>query len=75
MNECGVDPGIDHMSTMEIIERLRDDKSEILSYESFTGGILAPESPLEISQSSSSSPFLLVLDHLSCFETNFPLLG
>ncbi|MDG1880723.1 MAG: saccharopine dehydrogenase C-terminal domain-containing protein [Schleiferiaceae bacterium] len=44
MNECGVDPGIDHMSTMEIIERLRDDKSEILSYESFTGGILAPES-------------------------------
>ncbi|CAI8299871.1 MAG: Uncharacterised protein [Owenweeksia sp. TMED14] len=44
MNECGVDPGIDHMSTMEIIERLRDDNSEILSYESFTGGILAPES-------------------------------
>ena len=44
LNECGVDPGIDHMSTMEIVERLKSEGSKILSYESFTGGILAPES-------------------------------
>lgn len=45
LNECGVDPGIDHMSTMEIIEKIRAQGGEITSYESFCGGILAPESP------------------------------
>lgn len=45
VNECGVDPGIDHMSTMEILHRLRGQGAEITSYESFCGGILAPESP------------------------------
>ncbi len=45
LNECGVDPGIDHMSTMEIIENIRGIGGEITSYESFCGGILAPESP------------------------------
>ena len=45
LNECGVDPGIDHMSTMEILEKLRAKGAEITSYESFCGGILAPESP------------------------------
>jgi len=45
LNECGVDPGIDHMSTMEILEKIRQKGGEITSYESFCGGILAPESP------------------------------
>jgi saccharopine dehydrogenase-like NADP-dependent oxidoreductase len=45
VNECGVDPGIDHMSTMEILNRLRREGATITSYESFCGGILAPESP------------------------------
>ncbi|MDG1252607.1 MAG: saccharopine dehydrogenase C-terminal domain-containing protein [Schleiferiaceae bacterium] len=45
LNECGVDPGIDHMSTMEILEKIRAKGGEITSYESFCGGILAPESP------------------------------
>ncbi len=45
LNECGVDPGIDHMSTMEILEKIRLEGGEITSYESFCGGILAPESP------------------------------
>ncbi|MGA1380035.1 MAG: saccharopine dehydrogenase family protein [Schleiferiaceae bacterium] len=45
VNECGVDPGIDHMSTMEILHRLRREGAEVTSYESFCGGILAPESP------------------------------
>ncbi|MDA0362913.1 MAG: saccharopine dehydrogenase NADP-binding domain-containing protein [Bacteroidetes bacterium] len=45
LNECGVDPGIDHMSTMEILEKIRQKGGEITSYESFCGGILTPESP------------------------------
>lgn len=45
VNECGVDPGIDHMSTMEILHRLKREGARVTSYESFCGGILAPESP------------------------------
>jgi saccharopine dehydrogenase-like NADP-dependent oxidoreductase len=45
VNECGVDPGIDHMSTMELLHRLRREGALVTSYESFCGGILAPESP------------------------------
>ena len=45
VNECGVDPGIDHMSTMELLHRLGREGAQVTSYESFCGGILAPESP------------------------------
>jgi len=41
MMEMGLDPGIDHMSAMRIIDRLRK-KYEIKSFESYTGGLLAP---------------------------------
>jgi saccharopine dehydrogenase-like NADP-dependent oxidoreductase len=44
MNEIGVDPGIDHMSAMEIIDRVRDNDAKMLLFESFTGGLVAPES-------------------------------
>ncbi|MBT8266234.1 MAG: saccharopine dehydrogenase NADP-binding domain-containing protein [Bacteroidia bacterium] len=44
MNEIGVDPGIDHMSAMQVIDRIRDNGGEILLFESFTGGLVAPES-------------------------------
>lgn len=44
MNEIGVDPGIDHMSAMHVIDRIRDDGGKILLFESFTGGLVAPES-------------------------------
>ena len=44
MNEIGVDPGIDHMSAMQVIDRIRDKGGEILLFESFTGGLVAPES-------------------------------
>lgn len=43
MNEIGVDPGIDHMSAMEIIDRLRAGGAKIILFESFTGGLVAPE--------------------------------
>lgn len=44
MNEIGVDPGIDHMSAMQVLDRIRDDGGNIILFESFTGGLVAPES-------------------------------
>lgn len=43
MNEIGVDPGIDHMSAMEVIDRLQSIGAKILLFESFTGGLVAPQ--------------------------------
>ncbi len=42
MNECGVDPGIDHMSTMQMLKRIEGEGGELLAYESSTGGLVAP---------------------------------
>src|SRR5690625_5421509 len=44
MNEIGLDPGIDHMSAMQVIDRIRDAGGKMLSFESFCGGLVAPES-------------------------------
>ncbi len=44
MNEIGLDPGIDHMSAMQIIDRIREGGAKLLLFESFTGGLVAPES-------------------------------
>lgn len=44
LNELGVDPGIDHMSAMKLIDEIRDSGSEVTGFESFTGGLIAPES-------------------------------
>ena len=44
MNEIGLDPGIDHMSSMQIIDRIRAKGGKILLFESFCGGLVAPES-------------------------------
>ena len=44
MNEIGLDPGVDHMSAMQVIDRIRDNGGKMLLFESFTGGLVAPES-------------------------------
>jgi len=44
MNEIGVDPGIDHMSAMQVIDSIRDKGGKMILFESFTGGLVAPES-------------------------------
>ena len=44
MNEIGVDPGIDHMSAMQVLDRIRDKGGKVILFESFTGGLVAPES-------------------------------
>ncbi len=43
MNEIGVDPGIDHMSAMQVIDRIRNQGGKLILFESFTGGLIAPE--------------------------------
>ena len=44
MNEIGVDPGIDHMSAMQVIDGIREKGGKMILFESFTGGLVAPES-------------------------------
>jgi len=44
LNECGLDPGIDHMSAMQIIDQTKAKGGEIVSFKSYCGGLLAPES-------------------------------
>ena len=44
MMECGVDPGIDHMVSMRQLHALRSADCAVRGFESFTGGLVAPES-------------------------------
>ncbi len=44
MNEVGLDPGIDHMSAMRIIDKLKDEGKVITGFQSYCGGLVAPES-------------------------------
>lgn len=44
MNEIGLDPGIDHMSAMKVIDEIREQGGKIILFESFCGGLVAPES-------------------------------
>ena len=44
MNEIGVDPGIDHMSAMKVIDSIRAKGGKMILFESFAGGLVAPES-------------------------------
>jgi saccharopine dehydrogenase-like NADP-dependent oxidoreductase len=49
LNECGLDPGIDHMSAVQIINRIKAMGGILTSFESFTGGLITadtdPENP------------------------------
>ena len=44
MNEVGLDPGIDHMSAMQVIDSIKAKGGKMLLFESFTGGLVAPQS-------------------------------
>ena len=44
LNEIGVDPGIDHMSAMRVINQIREKGGKITGFRSFTGGLIAPGS-------------------------------
>ena len=44
LNETGVDPGIDHMSAMKIMDEKREEGAALKVFKSFCGGLIAPES-------------------------------
>ena len=44
LNECGLDPGIDHASAMKLIDEIKHQGGEIVSFKSYCGGLVAPES-------------------------------
>ena len=44
LNECGLDPGIDHASAMKVIDEIKSKGGKITSFKSFCGGLVAPES-------------------------------
>ncbi|KAJ2801478.1 saccharopine dehydrogenase (NADP+, L-glutamate-forming), partial [Coemansia furcata] len=64
MNEIGLDPGIDHLYALKIINEVRDQGGKITSFESFCGGLPAPEdsnNPLGYKFSWSARGVLLAL--------------
>lgn len=44
INEIGVDPGIDHLSAMKVIDEIKEQGGILSDFETFTGGLVAPES-------------------------------
>jgi len=43
LNEIGLDPGIDHMSAMQVIDRIKENGGELTSFKSFCGGLVHPD--------------------------------
>jgi len=43
MNECGVDPGTDHMSAMRVMDKVHAEGGKVVSFKSFCGGLPAPQ--------------------------------
>ena len=44
LNEAGLDPGIDHASAMKIIDEVHSNGGKVITFKSFCGGLVAPES-------------------------------
>lgn len=42
LNEIGLDPGIDHMSAMKVIDEIKENGGELTSFKSFCGGLVHP---------------------------------
>jgi saccharopine dehydrogenase (NADP+, L-glutamate forming) len=43
LTEVGLDPGIDHMTAMVVIDRVKAGGGEVVSFESYGGGLPAPD--------------------------------
>ncbi|MBT6699008.1 MAG: saccharopine dehydrogenase [Flavobacteriales bacterium] len=43
LNEIGLDPGIDHMSAMQLIDEIKEKGGELTSFKSFCGGLVHPD--------------------------------
>ena len=43
LNEIGLDPGIDHMSAMQVIDDIKENGGQLTSFKSFCGGLVHPD--------------------------------
>ena len=43
LNEIGLDPGIDHMSAMRVIDQIHTQNGKLTSFKSFCGGLIHPK--------------------------------
>jgi len=43
LNECGLDPGIDILTTMKVVHEVQAAGHKIVSYQSYCGGLPVPE--------------------------------
>ena len=43
LNECGLDPGIDHMSAMQVIDRIKKHGGILTEFKSYCGGLAAKQ--------------------------------
>ncbi len=72
-NEIGVDPGVDHLYAVKIIDEVHKKGGKILSFLSYCGGLPAPEAsnnPLGYKFSWSSRGVLLALQNAAKFWEN-----
>ena len=44
LNECGLDPGIDHMSAIKLIHEIQSKGGKITTFKSYCGGLISKES-------------------------------
>ncbi|KRX05360.1 hypothetical protein PPERSA_00661 [Pseudocohnilembus persalinus] len=73
LNEVGVDPGIDHIATMKVVDECAEKGEKILEYESFCGGLPSPEycdNPLGYKFSWSPIGALLALKNDAVYLLN-----
>ena len=47
MMECGLDPGIDHMMAMSMLDFVKSKGGDVTDFRSYTGAMLAPQSDME----------------------------
>jgi len=43
LNEMGLDPGIDHMSAMQVIDEIKENGGKLTSFKSYCGGLVHPD--------------------------------
>lgn len=70
LNEIGVDPGIDHMAAMKVINGVKEKGGEIVSFYSYCGGLPALENnnnPLGYKFSWSPSGVMLAANNDGCY--------
>lgn len=73
LNEIGLDPGIDHLAAMEIIDKTHESGESIESFVSWCGGIPAPESndnPLSYKFSWEPRGAIMVLLNDAVYQKN-----